>query len=250
MLRIFSLLLLLVSVVSHGFTISLSSSDFQTFPQFSSVQTFQFEIEVEGELTPGVYNNPTLVGVDYSVSGTLVAGTPSGFPAFQLEREITGVDFYNQGSSLNFEISATADLSDGLQFDELVGDNPRFVFNGREIDNGRFHPALFELSSDGSGRIQNSNNTPTLDPLLEVDFGEEYITDVTFDAGNLVLATPVPTPTPIPTPTPTPTAEPTPQPTSTPGGSSGDGGSMPIHMLVFVFLFGLYRFYQIGAVKK
>jgi hypothetical protein len=82
-------------------------------------------------------------------------------------------------------------LSDGVQVSELVGDGVVLTFNAREIDNGRFHPALFELSADGTGRIQNSDNIHTLDPLNEVDFGEEYITDLMFDPGNTTVITDV-----------------------------------------------------------
>jgi len=39
--------------------------------------------------------------------------------------------------------------------------------------------------SDGTGTIQNSNNVPTQG--VEVDFGEEYITNLAFDPGNLTI---------------------------------------------------------------
>ncbi len=85
-------------------------------------------------------------------------------------------------------------LTDGVQIAELVGTNIVFTFNGREVGNGRFHPALLELDADGTGRIQNSNNVIVENPLQEVDFGEEYITDLMFDPGNttLIAAAPVP----------------------------------------------------------
>ena len=107
---------------------------------------------------------------------------------------MTGAEFYAQGSSLNFEIAPFAVLSDGIQVAELVGDGTVFTFNAREIDNGRFHPALFELNADGTGRIQNSDNIHTLVPLLQVNFGDEYITDLIFDPGNTTLIAGVPDP--------------------------------------------------------
>ena len=67
--------------------------------------------------------------------------------------------------------------------------NPEIVsrFNGRKVDNRRIHPALFELNAKGMGRLQNSNYIPEDNPLLEVEFGEESITDLTSDPGNLTL---------------------------------------------------------------
>ena len=183
---------------AQNFTLSISSNDFVATPVFSDVTTFDFEVVVEGDLAPGAYNNPQLVSVTYSVSGDLVSGTPSGFPSFALQREIAGTDFYAQGSLLIFEIASTAVLSDGVQAAELVGTNLVFTFNGREIDNGRFHPALFQLNADGTGRIQNSNNVVQLNPRLEVGFGEEYVTDLDFDPGNLTLfVDPAPPPPPV-----------------------------------------------------
>ena len=172
---------------AQNFTLSISSNDFVATPVFSDVTTFDFEVVVEGDLAPGAYNNPQLVSVTYSVSGDLVSGTPSGFPSFALQREIAGTDFYAQGSLLIFEVADTAVLSDGLQVAELVGGSLVFTFNGREIGNGRFHPALFQLNADGTGRIQNSNNVVQEVPLIEVGFGEEYVTDLGFDPGNLTI---------------------------------------------------------------
>ncbi len=136
--------------------------------------------------------------MSYRVSGDLVAGTPSGFPSFALERVIDGADFYAQGSLLIFDVSDTAVITDGVQVAELDGPTLVFTFNGREIDNGRFHPALFQLNNDGTGRIQNSNNIVQQNPLIQVGFGEEYITDLTFDAGNLTLFTAAVGPQPPP----------------------------------------------------
>jgi hypothetical protein len=98
----------------------------------------------------------------------------------------------------HFEIAASADLSNGLQMSELVGSDSVFVFNGREVDTGRYHPALFQLNSDGTGSIQNSNNTGGINPSsgkeVNVNFGEEYITNLTFDPSQLTIAAAVPIP--------------------------------------------------------
>jgi len=180
-------------------TLSVTESDFQVTNIFSDVDVFNIEIEINAPLAVGAYVDPDIVSVDYQVMGTLVAGTPSGFPAFDLQRNITGAEFYAQGSSLSFEIAPAAVLSDGVQAAELVGNTVVLTFNAREVDNGRFHPALLELNTNGTGRIQNSDNVPTLNPLVEVDFGEEYINDLVFDPGNttLITATPVPLPPPV-----------------------------------------------------
>jgi len=167
--------------------ISTSDAGYQINNVFGNVSTFNFRIEIDAPVGTGVYVNPDIVSVSYQVTGSLAAGTPSGFTNFNLQRTMTGQEFYDQGSSLSFEVSPAAVLGDGIQIAELVGNGVVFSFNGREIDNGRFHPALFELNADGTGRLQNSNNIHTLDPLNEVTFGEEYITDLTFDPGNLYL---------------------------------------------------------------
>ncbi|MFT5124441.1 MAG: hypothetical protein ACI9TH_004689 [Kiritimatiellia bacterium] len=180
--------------------ISFQASDFGLNPTFSNVQTFEFSIDLAGTLTPGTtYNNPTLNGVDYHVFGTLTT-TPSGFPAFNLLRSIGGAEFYTQGSSLSFTISPTADLSDGLQVSDFSGTDPVFTFNGREVGTGRYHPALFQLNADGTGIIQNSNNIGGVNPssgmVVDVDFGEEYITELSFNPATLTLAGPVAVPEP------------------------------------------------------
>lgn len=195
MCRLRSFIVLLASgfaalpIQAQTMQLSTSSDDFVVTNVFSDVDVFDFLIEIDMPLAAGVYENPPIVSVSYRVSGNLNAGTPSDFPAFALERVVTGEEFYAQGSSLEFEINEAAVLDDGVQVAELSGTDVIFRFDGREIDNGRFHPALFELRSDGTGRIQNSNNLPTVSPLLEIDFGEEYINDLIFDAGNTTLIT-------------------------------------------------------------
>lgn len=176
-------------VSAQTMQLTLSDADFEITNIVSDVDLFDFQIEINAPLAAGVYNNPPLTSVSYRVFGSLIEGTPSGFEVFDLMREITGEEFYAQGSSLQFEIDENAVLEDGVQIDELSGTDVVFRFNGREVGNERFHPALLELRADGTGRIQNSNNTPTLDPLLEIDFGSEYINDLLFDPGNTTLLT-------------------------------------------------------------
>jgi len=173
--------------------ILISSNDFQITNVFSDVGTFDIAIEIDLPLASGNYVNPNIVAVSYSVSGTLVPGTPSGFPSFALQRDMTGDEFYAQGSSISFEIAAGAVLTDGVQVDELVGNGIVFTMNAREVGNGRFHPALLEIDMNGTGRIQNSDNIVVEVPLQQVNFGDEYITDLMFDPGNttLIVETPV-----------------------------------------------------------
>lgn len=172
--------------------LSISSDDYQITNVFSNVSTFSIDIEINVPLAAGVYINPEIISVDYSVSGSLTPGTPSGFPSFALRRIITGTEFYAQGSSLSFEIGLGAALVDGVQIAELIGNDIVLTFNGRENGNGRYHPALLELDIDGTGRIQNSDNIIVEDPLDQVDFGAEYITDLMFDAGNTTVITAMP----------------------------------------------------------
>ncbi len=190
------LLISTVAVSAQTTTFSIANSDFQVSTVFNEVGVFNFSMEINAPLAAGVYNNPEIVSLTYQVMGVLTTTTPSGFPSFNLQRTMTGAQFYAQGSSLSFEISNAAVLSDGVQAAELVGGGVVFTFNGRENDNGRFHPALFELRADGTGRIQNSDNIVTETPFLQVSFGDEYITDLMFDPGNTTLFTANPAPVP------------------------------------------------------
>ena len=81
------------------------------------------------------YSNPTLSGVVYRVFGSL-NNTPSGFAALNLNRTIGGAEYYTQGSSLTFEIDASANLADGLQVSEMVGEGVVFELNAREVNTG------------------------------------------------------------------------------------------------------------------
>ncbi|MGB5622958.1 MAG: hypothetical protein WBN65_10735 [Gammaproteobacteria bacterium] len=170
-------------------TLSTGSIDYQVTPVFSDVGFFTITVEIDQPLAVGAYTDPEIVSVNYQVTGVLEPGTPSGFPAFDLQRSMTGAEFYAQGSSLSFEVAQSAVLDDGVQAAELVGGGIVLTFDGREVDTGRFHPALLELRAGGDGRIQNSNNVPSTNPLVEVGFGEEYLTNLTFDPGNTTLIT-------------------------------------------------------------
>ena len=170
-------------------TLTTSNTDYQVTNVFSDVGVFTITVVIDAPLATGVYVNPDIVSVSYQVSGTLTPGTPSGFPAFALVRDISGTEFYAQGSSLSFEISPAAVLQDGVQVAELVGNDIVLNYNAREVGNGRFHPALFELRANGTGRLQNSDNIVSEDPFLQVNFGDEYITDLAFDPGNTTLIT-------------------------------------------------------------
>ena len=124
-------MLALAPALSWADRLTFQAIDFELNPTFSDVRTFAFSINLAIPVTAGSsYSNPELTRVDYNVFGTL-DDTPSGFPAFDLIRAISGSEFYNQGSSMMFEVDITADLSDGLQVSELVGTGIVFKFNGR-----------------------------------------------------------------------------------------------------------------------
>ena len=189
-------MLALAPALSWADLLTFQASDFGLNPTFSDVHTFAFTIDLAVAVTAGSsYSNPELTSVNYNVSGTL-DNTPSGFQAFNLVRAILGSEFYTQGSSMAFEVDITADLSDGIQVSELVGTDIVFEFNGREVDTGRYHPALVQLNADGTGTIQNSNNMGGINPgsgeEVDVDFGDEYITELTFIPSTLTIIPPPP----------------------------------------------------------
>ncbi|MGI9342097.1 MAG: hypothetical protein ACR2QV_04565 [Gammaproteobacteria bacterium] len=227
---LFAVFAMLAPAHAQTMTLSVTSGEFVVTNVFGDVDTFSIEVEINAPLAPGLYVDPEIVRVNYQVTGVLEPGTPSGFASFDLRRDISGTEFYAQGSALSFEIAPNAVLSDGVQVAELVGSAVVLTFNAREIDNGRFHPALLELRGDGTGRIQNSDNVPTLNPLVEVDFGAEYITDLVFDPGNTTLITI----TPMLTPT---------RPTSPPasGGSSSAISPLTLGMLLLLGVYQAFR---------
>lgn len=170
-------------------TFSTTNADYQLTNLFSDVDVFDIAVVINAPLAAGNYINPDIVSVNYSVNGALVPGTPSGFPAFALQRSMTGDEFYAQGSSLSFQISPNAVLTDGVQVAELVGNGVVLTFNAKEIGNGRFHPALLELNANGTGLIQNSDNIISESPFQQIDFGDEYINELMFDPGNTTVIT-------------------------------------------------------------
>lgn len=191
-----SIICLLAAVIipgtSQAFDLVFTNNNTFELPAFSNVRDFDFEIPVNVPVAEMNFENPQLDRIFYTVFGSLSAGAPSGFPQFNLFRTIPGDQVYNQGGSLSFSIAPGANLHDGLQVADLAGPDPVFVFNAREVNTGRYHPPLFELNSDGTGRIQNSNNfggvNPASNEVVDVDFGEEYITDLTFNPATFTLA--------------------------------------------------------------
>ena len=193
---IFCLTCSLVPSLAWAVLIEFEASDFTVTTNFSNVQTFKFSIDVAEDLVPGgVYLNPEINSIEYNVSGTL-DNTPSRFPAFALVRSMTGEEFYAQGSEMVFQIAVSADLTDGLQITELEGAGPVFLFNAREVNTGRYHPPFFQLSADGSGIIQNSNNKGGINPAsmeeVIVDFGDEFVSSLGFTPALLTLTGPIP----------------------------------------------------------
>ncbi len=119
-----------------AFTLSFDSADFGVSSVYNKVTLFNFQIVVAEPLVAGgVYSNPILHSVDYTIRGVLddPIPTPSMFPGFLLIRAVTGADFYSLSpdAKLSFAVAASADLSDGLQFDELAGTGTLFEFNAR-----------------------------------------------------------------------------------------------------------------------
>ena len=198
--------------------------DYQLTKIHSDLSFFAINVEFSAPLTSGAYDNPDVISISLWVRGNLAPGTPSGFTDFDHPWQFSGTDFYSRGGSLRFEISNDADLSDGIQVSELVGDGVVLTVDGREIDYGSYHPAIFELRADGTGRIQNSNNIVTLDPLIEVDFGEEYITDLRFNPETTTIFTSVRTP-------------------DVEGRRSGSGsiGALELTVMLALMLMTLYR---------
>ncbi len=201
------------------FSLSLSDSDFASTPVFSNVTTFELSIQSLSSLMAGIsYPDPSITNIQYSASGALDT-TPSGFSGFGFALNhifpssppITGAEFYAlnpgapSGGTINFQISPTANLLDGLQLSELdelpsaqFGSGVIFHFDGREVGTGRYHPMFLQLKSDGTGLLQNSNNMGGVNPQdgspdeIDVDFGEEYITNLTFTPSAVTLAVPEP----------------------------------------------------------
>ena len=209
LLSIVSLLCLLATSAHAQTTLQINDSDFGITSVFNDIDSFEFNIDLPGNLIAGQsFVDPLISQIDYQIEGDLRAmGSPSGFPGFQLPRNYTGDEFYTQSpdATLQFEIDSAADLSDGLQLSELVsnGSDPIFLFNARELnqDPARFHPPVLSLFADGTGLFQNANNQSTIpnpsnNLLVDVDFGEEYIVNLSFDPSSVTIAGPVAVPEP------------------------------------------------------
>ncbi|MDB4766616.1 hypothetical protein OAG71_02895 [bacterium] len=193
-------------------TLQINSSDFGITSVFNDITSFNFEIELTDNVVAGeTYDNPDINQVAYQVLGSLPQPTPSGFPAFTLTRSYSGTEFYNQSpeSGLMFSVDANANLSDGLQYSELVGTGAAdiLIFNARELnqDPGRYHPPELVLRADGTGQLQNAANASTFSNppppmgsgmLIPDDFaaGDEYIVDLSFAPSATLAATAVPSP--------------------------------------------------------
>ena len=197
-----------------NFTLSLSSDDFGSAnvqPEFSNVRNFSFSIDFQGPLRGGEgYLNEDLIEVEYLVRGSLDE-TPSGFPAFALDRRagsregpISPQEWTSQNSVLGFWIASDANLLDGVQLSELVADSKDgTVLNidageRKRLDVARYHPPQLRLFADGTGILWNSNNTsgptgtvnPQTGETVDLDYGEEYITRLVFDPSAITIIQP------------------------------------------------------------
>jgi len=191
-------------------------------PEFSRVLSFNFELDFSGPLAGGqFYSNAQLEEVRYVVSGGLNTNppTPSGFPAFALNRFANGEgpisksEWESQRSHLAFALARDIQLHDGVQLSELTpfGKDGRILeINAREhgrLDRARYHPPQLVLYGDGTGLLWNSNNnskdTGTVNPAtgleVDVDFGEEYISHLRFDPSAITIID-VPDTHPVPEP--------------------------------------------------
>ena len=187
---LFLILLFAWGASAQAFTLSFSSNNLQVDPIFSDVRFFSFDIDISGPLVRGRYVNPRINRITYQIRGNLLPGTPSGVPAFNLRRTISGSQFYRQGGSLVFEIARTAVFSDGVQIGELIGNfggGPIFTLNLRETGTGRYHPPYFQFFSNGFGRVRNADNIPRLSPRIIVGFGDEYDSRFFYDSGNYTI---------------------------------------------------------------
>ncbi|MEN8661550.1 MAG: hypothetical protein ACN4GF_07715 [Lentimonas sp.] len=89
--------------------------------------TYNLEVDVARALQTGFFSVPVINDIQYLVSGSLPNATPSGFSGFgfnlndlpPLSSQITGAEFYAlnassvAGGTLQFQVNALADLSDG-----------------------------------------------------------------------------------------------------------------------------------------
>lgn len=209
-----TLIALSLTANAHAdFRLRIDSADFGIASVYNTLTSFEFEFLIAEPLVAGrAYTNPALTGVNYRVNGSLPQPTPSGFPAFALVRTIAGEGFYTLSpeASLSFTVAPNADLSDGLQLDELAGAGVILSLNAREFNQqpGRYHPPLLTLNANGTGSMANSNNQSTFpNPppplgsgmLVDVTVGEEYDVALSFvPASVAVAAAPASADVPVP----------------------------------------------------
>ena len=189
---------------ARAFRIEISSGAFETQTNiFSGVTSFDITINVVGPLRTGVFLDPEIGDIEFLVRGSLDPTTPArtanpAFTGFAVDDLATlrGQAFYDLGNSLSFEIASDANLNDGLQVSELVGSGLVFEFDGRELGTGRYHPPIIQLFADGTGSIRNSNNTGGINPFtgveVNVEIGDEYISELTFTPESFALVVPEP----------------------------------------------------------
>lgn len=215
---ILAIAVMLATSAASAFTLTLSdesiraSQNGSVTPAFSGVTNFEIMIDFAGPVVAGMsYDNSAIQEVRYRVNGSLAPGTPSGFTAFNLNRlglpegTISPQNWISQGSSIFFEVATSADLADGLSLDELIADSTGTLLriDAREferLDVSRYHPPHVVLNSNGTGLFQNSNNssgnTSTVNPgtglPVNVDFGDEYITNLAFTPSGVLLVVPEP----------------------------------------------------------
>ncbi|MEM8911705.1 MAG: hypothetical protein AAGC97_08050 [Planctomycetota bacterium] len=202
-----AILLVTAQNAPAAFTISFDSRDFGIASVFNHVTRFDFEIIVDDVLQPGrTYTNPVIDRVNYRIDGVLPDPTPSMFGGFQLVRSISGAEFYtlSPDATVSFSVAGTADLGDGLQFNELSGTGVIFEFNAREFNQspGRYHPPVLTLRADGTGRLVNADNQSTFpNPpppigsglIVNVAVADEYDVNLSFSSGLTIAAVPEPT---------------------------------------------------------
>ncbi|MEM6943728.1 MAG: hypothetical protein AAF565_08270 [Pseudomonadota bacterium] len=166
---------------------------------------FGFRIDLDGNLAPGqTVTNADIVEVEYFVEGSLAQPTPSGFPDFQLRRPqnpatetLDGAEWDAQGSTLSFEIDGGADLSDGLQIDELVSNGGiRLLVSALEQGTGRYHPPVFRIFDDGTATFTNAANNGGVNPatmqVVNVNEGDEYFANLLVADSFALVSVPLP----------------------------------------------------------
>ena len=200
--------LMIPSSAKAQFNISFDLSDFSSFENFEpgnfgTLQTFDYNINFNGPLTADTaYSTDSLNNVTYNIVGAPGIGSPT----FNFNNDaligisrpnLSNPQFAAQGGSLDFTVSSTANLADGLQASELVADaNGRiFSFDAEEDGTGTFHAPLLELFADGTAILQNAANNGGSNAfngqVPNLTEGEEFVFNLDFTPGTFTLAGPV-----------------------------------------------------------